>query len=205
MKPFRQDLIPWVSRAVLGALFVITLGAMVRQGMLDGIPLWEAAVNISIISIPLLLVFFAADMLVEALEQHFLVHRLSRRMGAMLRWTPRIGMLLFAAFISLFALDIFGQGYSLWETVVGLTMHLLPTFLLLATLALAWRWPAVGGVLVLAVAAVFLVWFGPGWAGMWFLYLLMIGPLVVTGLLFLADWWLRGEVQQSIPPAPTAA
>ena len=201
MQPFRQDLIPWASRAVLGVLFVSTLGTLVRQAMADGMTAFEATANLLILSIPLLLVFFAVDLLIEAVEQHFLAHRLTRRTGAALRWTPRIGMLLFALFISLFALDIFGQGYTLWETVVGLTMHLIPTFLLLAALALAWRWPAVGGFLVLAVAAGFLVWFGPAWSGYWFLYLLMLGPPVLIGLLFLADWRLRREVERSGPGA----
>jgi hypothetical protein len=32
----------------------------------------------------------------------------------MLFWTPRLLSILFAIFISLFALDVFGEGYGFW-------------------------------------------------------------------------------------------
>ena len=57
----------------------------------------------------------------------------------LLFWLPRGFCLLFAAFISLFALDVFSEGYSLGETLVALFMHLIPTFVILLALAVAWR------------------------------------------------------------------
>lgn len=194
MKPLREDVIPWVSRAILGVLFLLSLGAMVRQGLIDEVEPLFIVVNLLLVSIPLVLFFFATGLLIEVVEQHLLKHRLSKRAGAALRWTPRAGLLIFALFISLFALDIFGQGYSLWETVVGLTMHLLPTFTILLVAALAWRWPLVGGIAMLLVAAGFVFIFGGAWNEEWSVYLIIVGPQVVIGLLFLADWWLHSEV-----------
>ena len=185
--------------------FLIYLGVLLRQGMLDGIPPQFLVINLLLASIPMLLVLFAVGLLVEATMQHLVTHRLTPRMAALLRWTPRIGMIIFAAFLSLFALDIFGQGYTLWETVVGLTMHLIPTFALLIVLALAWRWPLVGGVTALLVAGGFMLQFGGGWGDNWFLYLILVGPQIVVGLMFLADWWLHGEVAGPGSAAPTAA
>ena len=205
MKPFRQDLITWVVRCILGALFFLYLGVLLRQGTLDGIPPQFLVINLLLASIPMLLVLFAVGLLVEATMQHLVTHRLTPRMAALLRWTPRIGMIIFAAFLSLFALDIFGQGYTLWETVVGLTMHLIPTFALLIVLALAWRWPLVGGVAALLVAAGFILQFGGGWGDDWPFYLTIVGPQIVIGLLFLTDWWLHGEVAGPGSAAPTAA
>ena len=205
MKPFRQDLMVWVSRGILGVLFLLTLGALVRQGMLDEMEPLFMLLNILIVALPLLIFFFAIGLLVEAVEQHLLAHRLTHRLGSLLRWTPRIAMLVFAVFVSLFALDIFGQGYTLWETVVGLTMHLIPTFALLIVLALAWRWPLVGGITALLVAGGFMLQFGGGWGDNWFLYLILVGPQIVVGLMFLADWWLHGEVAGPGSAAPTAA
>jgi hypothetical protein len=196
MKPFRQDSVVWVSRSIFGVLFLLTLGVFVQQALVEEMPLHFIALNMLIVAIPLLVFFFAAGLLVEALEQHFLSHHLTRRTGAALRWMPRIGMILFAAFLSLFALDIFGQGYTVWETVVGLTMHLIPTFILLGVLALAWRWPLVGGVTALLAATVFLLQFGNR-SDTWFFYLTIIGPPVVIGLMFLADWRLRKEVDSN--------
>ncbi len=57
-----------------------------------------------------------------------------------LLWLPRILCILFAAFISIFALDVFGAGYTASETLVALFMHLIPTGLILIALAIAWRW-----------------------------------------------------------------
>ena len=204
MKPLRQDLIVWVVRCILGALYLVYLGVMLRQGLLDETPPHFLVINLLLASIPMLLVLFAVGLLVEAALQHLLTHRLTPRLGVLLRWTPRIGMIVFAVFLSLFALDIFGQGYTLWETVVGLTMHLIPTFALLAVLALAWRWPLVGGVTALLVAAGFILQFGGGWGDDWPFYLTIVGPQVMIGLLFLTDWRLHGEVQRG-GAASTAA
>jgi hypothetical protein len=52
--------------------------------------------------------------------------------------------ILFIAVLSLFALDVFDEGLGLWQTVVALAMHLRPTFFMVATLVVAWRWEWVG-------------------------------------------------------------
>jgi hypothetical protein len=58
---------------------------------------------------------------------------------------PRILAILFAAFLSVFALDVFGEGYWFWGTIRALFMHLIPTMIVLAALIIAWRWEGVGG------------------------------------------------------------
>ncbi len=54
-------------------------------------------------------------------------------------WAPRILCLLFAGFISLFALDVFEENRGFWNTTLALLMHLIPTGILLLILALSWR------------------------------------------------------------------
>ena len=46
-----------------------------------------------------------------------------------LYWAPRILSIIFAGFISLFALDVFNEGHSFWETLLALAVHLIPTAL----------------------------------------------------------------------------
>ena len=58
----------------------------------------------------------------------------------LLFWTPRVLCLLFAVFLSLFALDVFNEGYGFWKTILALLMHLIPTWIVLAILAISWRW-----------------------------------------------------------------
>jgi hypothetical protein len=107
-------------------------------------------------------------------------------------WTPRVLAILFAIFISLFALDVFGEGYTFWETVWALLMHLVPTFLVLIALAIAWRWAWLGGILFLALGVGYLV-LGGGRVH-WSAVLFIAGPLWLVGLLFMASWWVdRGR------------
>jgi hypothetical protein len=41
-------------------------------------------------------------------------------------WTPRVLCISFAAFISLFSLDLFGGGYGFLKTAQALLLHLIP-------------------------------------------------------------------------------
>jgi hypothetical protein len=100
-------------------------------------------------------------------------------------WTPRILTVLFAIFISLFAFDVFGEGYSFWETVLALFMHLIPTAIILLVLVVAWRWEQVGGILFIALGLLYLVDSNQHWSS----YVIISGPLFVVGILFLLDWW----------------
>ena len=197
MKPSSQKVAAWVTRCVFGILFAVTLGLIVRDAAVMEPNPGDVAVTAALLAVPLLLIFFALDILVESVEQKVMTHHLSPRLAAILRWTPRIGVLIFAAFMSLFALDVFGQGTSLWETTVGLMMHLIPTALLRVVLLVAWRWPWIGGVAFLLVAGLFVLQFGGGWGDQWSLYLLFVGTPALMGALFLANWWLRDDMGAS--------
>ena len=101
-------------------------------------------------------------------------------------WAPRILGILFAIFISVFALDVFGQGYGLAETVLALGMHLIPTGILLVVLMLAWRWEWMGGILFPGLGLLYLV---TAWGQFdWSAYLVISGPLFLEGILFLISW-----------------
>ena len=108
-------------------------------------------------------------------------------------WPPRVLCLLFALFVSLFALDVFGEGHGFWETVLALLLHLIPTGILLIVLAIAWRWEWVGGVLFPALGAWYLV---SCWGRFhWSAYVMISGPLFLVGVLFLANWRCRAELR----------
>ena len=111
-------------------------------------------------------------------------------------WSPRVLGILYALFISLFALDIFGSGYGLWETIVALLIHLVPTWIILAALLIGWRWERVGGILFIVLAMGFIAFFG--WRGSWLNYVLLFSPLILTGILFLAEGYSKRHLV-SIP------
>lgn len=120
---------------------------------------------------------------------------LSRRL---LFWTPRALAIAFAAFLSLFALDVFSEHHGFWDTALALTMHLVPVFVVLVILVLAWRWEWIGavcyalaGLLYVALvtsetrpAAIKLNWI-----------LFIAGPAFLIALLFMANWLKRRELR----------
>ena len=108
-------------------------------------------------------------------------------------WTPRILGILFAIFISLFALDVFSEGYGFWETIWALLMHLVPTAMVLVVLAISWRWEWVGGILFMALGLFYIVM---AWGRFpWLTYLLISGPLFLVGILFLLNWRHKAELR----------
>ncbi len=113
-----------------------------------------------------------------------------------LYWTPRVLCLLFAAFISLFALDVFDHHLGFWHTLLALLIHLIPTFFLLLILAATWRWEWIGGVLFPALGTFYLVW---AWGRFhWAAYVIVSGPLFLLGSLFLLGWALRAELRSRV-------
>jgi hypothetical protein len=100
-------------------------------------------------------------------------------------FVPRVFGILFILFVSMFALDIFGQGYDFWQTVLGLTMHLLPSFFLAAALIVAWRWGRIGSLFYLSFAVAYLIM---SWGSFhWSVYLIIAGVPMVIGILFYFD------------------
>jgi hypothetical protein len=110
----------------------------------------------------------------------------------LLYWTPRILGLLFAAFISLFALDVFDGKHGFWETALALAMHLIPTAILLALLALSWRWEWIGAIVFPALGVFYIVQFWQRFH--WSVYVVIAGPLFLLGILFLFNWIRRSEL-----------
>ena len=110
----------------------------------------------------------------------------------LLRWTPRILGILFIAFVSMFSLDVFGAGYSPWETLVAFTMHNIPSFVLIACVILAWRWPWVGSLGFLAWTVQYVLVFR-GFD--WMTYILLAGIPTAIALLYAADWLVRRRVR----------
>jgi len=110
-----------------------------------------------------------------------------------LYWTPRVPTVLFALFISLFALDVFAEGAGFWKTTLALLIHLIPTFIIIAILVLSWKREWIGGILFIALGIVYVVF---TWGRFpWSTYLAIAGPLVLTGVLFLIGWQLRTQIR----------
>jgi hypothetical protein len=122
------------------------------------------------------------------------VTKLSKRS---LFWAPRALSIVLIAFVSMFALDVFGEGHGFWNTLLALTIHLIPSLVLLVGLVLAWRWEWIGAALYAAAAMLYVTWalgrpISPAIKLSWILTI--AGPAFVIAALFLANWLKRGEL-----------
>ena len=108
-----------------------------------------------------------------------------------LYWAPRLICILNIVFISLFALDAFDPDLTIWQQIGGFLIHMIPSFILLAALLIAWKWEMVGGIIFIVLGLIlssFLfvhnykmndsLWLTLG------IVLLMGFPFVLAGILF---------------------
>ena len=103
-------------------------------------------------------------------------------------WIPRVLCILFAMFLSMFALDVFSEGYGFGETILALLVHLVPTYVVVIALVIAWRWEGVGAILFTALALFYLVTSrGESW--------IISGPLFLVGVLFVFNWIYRAQLK----------
>jgi hypothetical protein len=111
-------------------------------------------------------------------------------------WAPRMLGLAAIAFISMFALDSFEAGRPLTTQLLLFAQHLIPSFILLALLALAWKWEKVGGIAFIAIGLIFspLVYMlnhGRNHftvAQSLLVVLIITVPFIITGALFLISY-----------------
>ena len=93
-------------------------------------------------------------------------------------WTPRILGIVVSLILGVFAFDAVDEG------IAAFLLHLAPTVLLLLVVAASWRWEWVGGAVFIILAVLYGV---PAWSrGDWLL--VISGPLLLVGLLFLWSW-----------------
>lgn len=102
-----------------------------------------------------------------------------------LLWFPRVLGILVAAFLSLFALDAFEHGEGIGQNLVAFAIHLIPSFVLVAVVLLAWRRPWVGACLFGAAALGYALMVGRTHLN-WIAFI--SGPLLLTAVLYFLSW-----------------
>lgn len=113
-------------------------------------------------------------------------------------WTPRVFLIAVAAFLTVFALDVFDMPLPPLQKLAAFIIHLIPTAIVVAGLIVVWAHEWVGAAFFPLVAAVHLATRGvhqpPLTAG------LIELPLVLLGALFWVNW--RHRAQRREPPLP---
>ncbi len=102
------------------------------------------------------------------------------------------------AFISLFALDSFETGRTFWQNMGAFAIHLIPTFILLILLIVAWRRELTGGILItltglLAIPLLIRLNYQTGQSAGFMLGIIsMVAlPFIVAGALFIVSHFVK--------------
>ena len=112
-------------------------------------------------------------------------------------WSPRILSILFAGFISLFAMDVFSGHHGFMQTITALIMHLIPTLLIIVVLILSWKWEWIGGIAYIGIGIYYIIMVGFGRIS-WIM--LISGPLFLIGILFLISWFNHDVLRKKKQP-----
>lgn len=125
---------------------------------------------------------------------------------SILHWLPRLLGLAAIGFISIFALDSFDPSLPLAEQLLHFGAHMLPSFLLLAILAIAWKWERIGGIIFLLLGLgfsplVYMLNHGRNRfsvAQSLVVVLIITVPFIITGSLFLLSYRQKKKLQTAI-------
>ena len=123
--------------------------------------------------------------------------RLSKRA---LFWAPRGMSILFIAFVSLFALDVFSENLGFGKTILALMMHLRLSFVLLGALIVAWRWEWIGAAVYAAAGTLYVATLLPRRMPplpvklQWIAVIAL--PALVIAALFLANWLKHDQLRR---------
>lgn len=100
-------------------------------------------------------------------------------------FVPRILSLCFVVFLSLFALDVFGE-YEGFGVVIPLLIHLIPSLILLGISLLAWKNGLIGAIVFIGFSIFYILM--TRLSEHWSAYLAISGSSAIIGILFFADW-----------------
>lgn len=116
----------------------------------------------------------------------------------LLHWSPRVLAICAILFVSMFALDAFGHGKPFSEELLDFLMHLIPSYVLIALLLIAWKWETVGGILFTLLGFGVMPWL---WQhnyalnqSFWMTTLVLATialPFVVVGALFILNAYFK--------------
>jgi len=110
----------------------------------------------------------------------------------LLHWAPRVLTILAILFVSMFSLDAFQAGIPFKQQILDWLMHMIPSFLLIIVLLIAWKWENIGGIIFLSLGLAFtpyLFWGNYSHNHSIWLSLLIIltvtFPFILVGVLFM--------------------
>ena len=74
-------------------------------------------------------------------------------------WIPRVLTIIYIIFISMFSLDVFQSGKSIWIILGGFVVHNFPSIILLLIFILTWNRPLIIGIFYTVISIIFTFFF----------------------------------------------
>jgi hypothetical protein len=115
-----------------------------------------------------------------------------------IHWAPRFLCILAILFVSMFALDSFDPRFTVWQQIQAFFIHLIPTYILILFLIVAWKRELIGGMMLIILALGFTpfiythnyqmnhsVWMSLS------IVLMINFPFIITGGLFVLSHFLK--------------
>ncbi len=93
--------------------------------------------------------------------------------------------------MALFSFDVITPELSFWQIAVGLFMHNISVFILLAALIISWKHEIVGGIVFILAGLLYIIFAvqrAPGWHMVLIWSLMIAGPAFFIGILFIINW-----------------
>jgi hypothetical protein len=120
-------------------------------------------------------------------------------------WLPRILCILAILLISLFALDSFSPERTLWQNLGSFLIHLIPSFVLIAMLIIAWKWELTGGVIFTIIGLgmspfIYSRNFQMGQSagkGLLAVFIVTV-PFIIVGILFIVSHFMKNKQDKTV-------
>jgi len=124
-----------------------------------------------------------------------------KKFSRIVYWAPRILCILAILFISMFALDSFSPEKTIWQQLGAFLIHLIPSFILLALLIIAWKWEFIGGLIFSLIGlgfspVIFIHNYNMNhsvWMSLSIILMITI-PFVIVGILFILSYRMKGKI-----------
>lgn len=120
---------------------------------------------------------------------------MENKINKFIYWIPRVLSILFILFLTVFSLDVFETGLSAGQIALGLFIHNIPVFILLAVLIISWKREIVGGIVFILAGLLYsglsifrylfsgpTEWYMLAWSAT------IAGPAFLIGILFIVGW-----------------
>jgi hypothetical protein len=124
----------------------------------------------------------------------------------LLYWMPRILCILVILTVSIFALDAFDPKLTAWQQILGFIMHLVPSFILIILLVVAWKWELIGGMIITILAlgltpGIFILNYRMNhsvWISLLVIALITL-PFILAGILFILSHYIAKKPTREVP------